>query len=94
MTIPPDGEIGSETHPETDQVLWIVEGQARSVLDGVTNTVGPGELVFVQAGTEHNFVNVGDGPLRIVTAYAPPEHPHGTVHRTKREADAAEAGQG
>jgi mannose-6-phosphate isomerase-like protein (cupin superfamily) len=37
-------------------------------------------LVFVE----------GEGrPLRLVTVYTPPEHPPGTVHRTKEEADAA-----
>ena len=88
MTIPPGGEIGAETHPETDQVLFFVEGEGESVLDGERSDVGEGDLVFVRAGTNHNFVNTGDQPWRIVTAYAPPEHEPGTVHRTKEEADA------
>lgn len=90
MTIPAGGEIGAETHPDNDQVLFFVDGQADAILDGETTPVTPGHLVFVRAGTHHNFVNTGEGPLRIVTAYAPPEHPHGTVHHTKEEADAAE----
>lgn len=90
MTIPAGGEIGAETHPDNDQVLLFVDGQADAILDNETTGVGPGHLVFVRAGTHHNFVNTGDEPLRIVTAYAPPEHPDGTVHHTKAEADAAE----
>lgn len=90
MTIPPGGEIGAETHPDTDQVLLFVEGEGRSVLDGAEEDVGEGRLVFVRAGTHHNFLNTGDRPLRIVTAYAPPEHEPGTVHRDKAAADAAE----
>lgn len=88
MTIPPGGEIGAETHPDTDQVLYFVDGQGESVLDGETTKVEPGRLVFVRAGTHHNFVNTGETPLRIATAYAPPEHEDGTVHATKDEADA------
>jgi mannose-6-phosphate isomerase-like protein (cupin superfamily) len=38
----------------------------------------------------HNVVNTGDGPLKVYSLYAPPEHPDGTVHRTKADADAAE----
>ena len=94
MTIPPGGEIGAETHPDTDQILLFVEGRGRSVLDGVERDVGEGELVLVRAGTHHNFINTGDRPLRIVTAYAPPEHEPGTVHRDKAEADAAEEHHG
>lgn len=90
MTIPPDGEIGAETHPDTDQVLFIVDGTAEAVLDGETTPMEAGHLVFVRAGTHHNIVNTADVPLRIATAYAPPEHAHGTVHRTKAEADADE----
>jgi len=90
MTIPPGGEIGAEVHPGTDQALAFVDGRGEAVLDGETSPVGPNDLVFVRAGTGHNFVNTGDRPLRLITIYAPPEHAPGTVHLTKAEADAAE----
>ena len=32
--------------------------------------------------------------MRLYTIYAPPEHAPGTVHRTKADADAAEAAEG
>ena len=91
MTIPPGGEIGEEVHEHVDQILLFVEGEAEAVLDGERSPVGPGDLVFVKAGTRHNFITRGDRPLRLVTVYAPPEHEPGTVHHTKAEADAAEA---
>ena len=90
MPIPSGGEIGAETHPDTDQVLFFVDGVGEAVLDGERTPVGAGDLVFVHAGTHHNFVNTGDEPLRIATAYSPPEHAAGTIHRIKAEADAAE----
>jgi mannose-6-phosphate isomerase-like protein (cupin superfamily) len=93
MTIPAGEEIGEEVHSENDQLLVFVDGQAEAVLDGRSSTVGPNDLVLVPAGTRHNFINTGDGPLRLVTVYAPPEHPPGTVHQTKAEADAAEAAE-
>ena len=90
MTIPPGGEIGDEVHPDTDQVLAFVDGRGEAVLDGQRSAIGPNDLVFVRAGTRHNFLNTGDAPLRLITIYAPPEHEPGTVHQTKAEADAAE----
>jgi mannose-6-phosphate isomerase-like protein (cupin superfamily) len=92
MTIPPGGEIGEEVHPDVDQILVFVEGQADAILEGEASRVGPNDLVFVKAGTKHNFVNTGRDPLRLITVYAPPEHEPGTVHATKEEADAAEEG--
>ncbi len=94
MTIPPGGEIGDEVHPETDQVLAFIDGQGEARLDGETFGVSANDLVFVHAGTRHNFVNTGEDSLRLVTIYSPPEHPAGTVHETKEEADAAEHGDG
>ena len=90
MTIPPGGEIGEEVHEGNDQLLVFIDGQGDAVLDGRTAEVTPNDLVLVPAGTRHNFINTGSVPLRLVTVYAPPEHPPGTVHQTKAEADAAE----
>lgn len=90
MTIPPGGEIGDEVHADTDQVLVFVDGHGEALLAGRASEIGPNDLVFVRAGTRHNFVNTGTLPLRLITIYAPPEHAPGTVHLTKAEADAAE----
>jgi mannose-6-phosphate isomerase-like protein (cupin superfamily) len=91
MTIPVDEEIGEEVHEHVDQLLVFVEGQAEAVLGGDRFAVAPGELVFVHAGTRHNFVNAGDVPLRLMTVYAPPEHAPDTVHLTREAAERAEA---
>ena len=91
MTIPPGGEIGEEVHDDTDQVLIFVQGRAQAQLDGRSSDVANGDMVFVRAGTRHNFVNRGEDALRLITIYAPPHHAIGTVHQTKAEADAAEA---
>ena len=91
MTIAVGGEIGEEVHEHVDQLLVFVDGQAEAVLDGRRFPVAPGELVFVHAGTRHNFINAGEAPLRLMTVYAPPEHAPDTVHQTKEDADRAEA---
>ena len=89
MTIPPGGDIGEEVH-DGDQILLFVEGEGEAVLDGAPSPIRAEDLAFVPAGTRHNFVNGGAQPLRLVTIYAPPEHPDGTVHATKADAEAAE----
>ena len=90
MSVEPGSEIGDEVHEDVDQVLVFVDGTGEAVVDGQTSGVEPGDMVFVPAGTRHNFVNRGDAPLKLYTVYSPPEHPAGTVHHTKEEADAAE----
>ena len=90
MTIPPDGEIGEETHDQNDQILSFVSGLGQAVVDGTSRKVGPGDVVVVPAGVKHNFLNDGPNPLVLYTVYGPPDHADGAVHRTKQEADAAE----
>jgi mannose-6-phosphate isomerase-like protein (cupin superfamily) len=90
MTIPRGEEIGEEVHEGIDQLLVFVEGDAEAIIEGESSAVRAGQAVLVPGGTRHNFRNTGDPPLRLWTVYAPPEHPRGTVHRTKAEADAAE----
>ena len=90
MTIPPDGEIGQEVHPDTDQILTFVSGVGEATINGETQKVAQGDLVCVPAGAEHNFVNTGPNPLVLYTVYGPPEHADGAVHHTKEEADEAE----
>lgn len=91
MSIPPGGEIGEETHEDTDQVLYFVEGEGKAVLDGKEVAFDDEDIFLVKAGTRHNFVNTGDEDLKIITVYSPPHHAPGTVHKTKGEADKAEA---
>jgi mannose-6-phosphate isomerase-like protein (cupin superfamily) len=90
MTIPVGGEIGTETHEDTDQILTFVSGVGEAVVGGRTKQVAQGDLVAVPAGTKHNFRNTGANPLVLYTVYGPPEHADGVVHATKEEADAAE----
>ena len=91
MTIPPDGEIGEEVHEENDQILSFVSGVGKAVLSGRSKPVRAGDVVVVPAGKKHNFLNDGPNPLVLYTVYGPPDHADGVVHKTKEEADKAEA---
>lgn len=93
MSIPPNGDIGLEIHPDTDQFIKIEEGTGVAFMGNspermnLKSRIGAGDAVFVPAGTWHNIVNIGSRPLKIYTVYAPPHHPHGTVQRTKADAE-------
>ncbi|MGM8215966.1 cupin domain-containing protein [Bacillaceae bacterium W0354] len=92
MSINPGEDIGLEVHPDTDQFLRIEEGQglvqmgdSKDRLDFETR-VYEDDAIMVPAGTWHNLTNTGNKPIKLYSIYAPPEHPFGTVHRTKAEA--------
>jgi mannose-6-phosphate isomerase-like protein (cupin superfamily) len=100
MRIAAGEDIGLEVHPDHDQFIRIEEGKGRAELgpseDEVAEThhVEADWAIVVPAGTWHNVVNTGGGDLKLYSLYSPPEHPPNTVHRTKAEAEAAEAAHG
>ena len=46
--------------------------------------------IFIPAGTWHNLINRGNIPLKLYSIYAPPNHPKGTIHKTKSDAESEE----
>jgi mannose-6-phosphate isomerase-like protein (cupin superfamily) len=91
MTLQPGEEIGLETHDGIDQFIRVEAGEGEALLAGERQSLADGSAIVIPAGTEHNVVNTSaTEPLRLYTVYTPPEHPDGTVHRTKQEADAYE----
>jgi mannose-6-phosphate isomerase-like protein (cupin superfamily) len=84
-------EIGNEVHPKVDQFFRIEQGEAKFIFNGKEEHVAhDGDAVIVQAGTFHNVINTGKGQLKLYTIYSPPNHPDGTIHKTKAEANKAE----
>ena len=93
MEIPVCGGIGLEMHPDTDQFSGVEAGEAfvcsgacKDVLDFKCH-LNTGHGVFVPAGAWHNIYNTGNCPLKLSSIYAPPHHPKGTIHCTKKDAD-------
>lgn len=91
MALQAGEEIGTETHDDVDQFIRVEAGQGKAILDGEEIELADGTAVVIPAGTEHNVVNISaTEALKLYTIYTPAEHPDGTVHKTKAEADAAE----
>lgn len=93
MSIPPNGNIGLEIHPDTDQFFYIEQGQGMAMIGEDKNNlyfrhnVFPGFAIIVPSGKWHDIKNTGKTDLKLFTIYAPPHHPRGTVHITKKDSD-------
>jgi mannose-6-phosphate isomerase-like protein (cupin superfamily) len=96
MSIQAGDDIGKEVHPDHDQFLRIEQGSGRVEMGpsenevDLTEDVGADWAIVVPAGVWHNVVNTGEGELKVYSIYSPAEHPPGTVHATKADAEAAE----
>lgn len=88
MTLQAGEDIGMETHSDVDQFIRIEQGIGKAILDGEEFELDSGSAVVIPAGTEHNIVNTSQTEkMKLYTVYSPKNHPVGTVHKTKAEAE-------
>ncbi|HAT7956449.1 TPA: cupin domain-containing protein [Legionella pneumophila] len=81
----PNNEIGLETHP-FDQIIFVVEGQAKSVLNGKKSTVTAGDMIFVPQGIPHNFINLNvKKPFKIISVYSATDIPENAAYKQKSD---------
>ena len=96
MSIPVGGEIGLERHDDLDQVIKLESGCAKVYMGDskkcvkLMGTVNTNYAIVIPAGTWHNAINAGNIPLKVYSIYAPPQHPIGTIHKTKLDSDLSE----
>lgn len=93
MCLLPGEDIGDEVHPKVDQFFRVEQGDAKFIFNETEERAAhDGDAVVIPAGTYHNVVNISKtAMLKLYTIYSPPNHPDGTVHKTKAEAEAAES---
>ncbi len=93
MRINAGDDIGLEIHADHDQFIRIEQGQGIVMMGDRKDNLYFRERVyddyaiFIPAGKWHNLINTGCTPLKLYSIYAPPEHPRGTVHETKEDAE-------
>ncbi len=91
MSLEPREDIGEEVHDHVDQFFRFEAGEGTVIADGKEIKVADGDVVVIPAGTVHNIINTSSTErLSIYTIYSPPNHPDGTVARTKEEAQELE----
>jgi len=76
MVIPPGDAEGDphNRHRGADQWLFVLEGEGMARINGRRHRLGPGTLVLIEKGDEHEIRNVGEGMLRTLNVYVPPAY--------------------
>lgn len=81
----PNNEIGIETH-KFDQIIFVVEGNGKAILNGKTTMVRPGDLIFIPRGVEHNVTNLNTKKtLKILSVYSSTDIPANSTYQKKSD---------
>ena len=91
MSLKPGEDIGMEAHNNLRQRRKLSDHEAKAVIESNEYQLKDGDVVIVPAGAKHNIINTSsDKDLKLYTLYSPPNHPEGTIHKTRQEAIDAE----
>jgi quercetin dioxygenase-like cupin family protein len=66
--------VARHSHAETEQVMWIVEGDLTMTVGGETGSLGPGDVVVVNKGVEHELHSAGGVVFLEALAPVPRDH--------------------
>ena len=62
-------------HRDTEEVLFILEGEGEALVDGEVGSFHKGDAVLFPANSRHMVRNTGNGPLRTCSIFSPPTNP-------------------
>ena len=74
VTYAPGTVVSRHAHPEAEQAMWIVEGALRMTVGDQTAELGPGDVVVVNRGVEHELVS--EEGVTFVEAMSPVPRDH------------------
>lgn len=70
-TIPPGGGHSFHNHPNKEEVIYILEGEAEQWLGERFENLGPGSSVYIPKGVVHATFNRSDTDLKFIAVITP-----------------------
>jgi quercetin dioxygenase-like cupin family protein len=78
----------AHAHPDLEQAVYIIEGEAIAGIDGVDHHVRAGEMMYFPANVFHS-IKVLTERIKMLVIYSPPygEDPSKVIHEPKAAAE-------
>lgn len=73
IRVPPGEKVRpAHSHPNGEEVIYIISGSGRVLVDGEVDNVEAGTAVLFPQGKVHMLHNTGDVEMKVVCFFAPP----------------------
>lgn len=59
QTVPPGGYVREHAHDRNEEVIYVISGKGRAVVEGVSYPMQPGTAFFIGKNRRHMFINEG-----------------------------------
>jgi quercetin dioxygenase-like cupin family protein len=70
-TMPPGKSHEFHRHPDCEEIIYVIEGQAEQWVDAERRMLGPGEVAHIPKGTVHATYNRSQEPLVFLAILSP-----------------------
>jgi quercetin dioxygenase-like cupin family protein len=72
LTVPPGARVPpAHSHRDNEEVIYVLEGMLRYVVDDEVRDLKPGERMYTPRGSVHAFSNPHDHPARALIVLTP-----------------------
>jgi len=71
QTVPPGCHIREHSHDRVEEMIFVLGGTGRAVLDGENVRMEPGTAIYLGLNRRHMFVNEGSEDLRLAWLVLP-----------------------
>lgn len=72
-TIYPGQRNPLHSHPNCEELLYVVSGQCEHLLGEETTRLGPGSVIRIPEGVKHWAKNIGEEPVVAVIVFSSPQ---------------------
>jgi quercetin dioxygenase-like cupin family protein len=73
IRVPPGEKVRpAHSHPNGEEVIYIIRGSGRVLVAGEVQAVAPGTTVLFPQGAVHMLHNTSDEEMKVVCFFAPP----------------------
>ena len=73
IRVPPGQKVRpAHSHPNGEEVIYIISGSGRVLVSGEVEPVAPGTCVLFPQGAVHMLHNTGGEEMKVVCFFAPP----------------------
>jgi len=74
-TMPPGQGHAFHKHPDSEEILYVLEGQAEQWVESERRILSPGEVAHIPKNVVHATFNASDNPLVFLAMLSPAASP-------------------
>jgi mannose-6-phosphate isomerase-like protein (cupin superfamily) len=71
QTVPPGCHVREHSHDRNEEVIYVLKGRGRAVIDGVDVPMAPGTTLFLGKNRRHMLINEGDEDIAWIWLLVP-----------------------